>query len=635
MTLADRIYSKKRRVGVTTIVSTFQSDARQDAPTGRAPNGRAPPRRAPTQESARRRVPGGPCLEGWINFPFPASIPVCTLLVKWSQLGGSELNLGISPLINGSSPSQDCSPTCKNIILSDRRLQVQYKEESLSAIGSSKTLLQHLQAYSYSEATTSNYPYKTSIQECFEHCLGTVLSYSQGACYDPAVSYSQAYFSSFGRALLLRLLTRLLSGACYDPAVSYSQAYFSSFGRALLLDYSHGYSQVLATILQSPTLKPTSPPLDARSYSTTHTATLRCFPDYDPAVLLLSSLLLLLWTRAPTRLLTRLLSGACYDPAVSYSQAYFSSFGRALLLDYSHGYSQVLATILQSPTLKPTSPPLDARSYSTTHTATLRCLLRSCSLLLSSLLLLLWTRAPTRLLTRLLSGACYDPAVSYSQAYFSSFGRALLLDYSHGYSQVLATILQSPTLKPTSPPLDARSYSTTHTATLRCLLRSCSLLLSSLLLLLWTRAPTRLLTRLLSGGLLDCLGTVLSYSQGACYDPAVSYSQAYFSSFGRALLLDYSHGYSQVLATILQSPTLKPTSPPLDARSYSTTHTATLRCLLRSCSLLLSSLLLLLWTRAPTRLLTRLLSGACYDPAVSYSQAYFSSFGRALLLLLL
>ena len=592
-----------------------------------------------------------------------------------------------------------------------------------------------------------------------------------------------------------RLLTTAIHRCCYDPAVPTSLAYFSSFGRALLPDYSHGYTQVLlrscssyfsglllllwtrapsrlltrlytgvATILQFLLLWPTSPPLDARSFQTTHTAIHRC----------------------------------CYDPAVPTSLAYFSSFGRALLPDYSHGYTQVLlrscssyfsglllllwtrapsrlltrlytgvATILQFLLLWPTSPPLDARSFQTTHTAIHRC--------------------------------CYDPAVPTSLAYFSSFGRALLPDYSQAihrwmldclgtvlsYSQgvlrscssyflayfssldalttlsLLATSYFSGRARsfqtthtaihrccydpavPTSlayfSSLDARSFQTTHDGYTQVLLRSCSsyfsgllLLLgrallpdysrgytqvllrscssyfSGLLLLLWTRAPSRLLTRLYTG-----VATILQFLllwptsppldarsfqtthtaiHRCCYDPAVPTSLAYFSSFGRALLPDYSHGYTQVLlrscssyfsglllllwtrapsrlltrlytgvATILQFLLLWPTSPPLDARSFQTTHTAIHRCcydpavptslayfssfgrallpdyshgytqvLLRSCSSYYSGLLLLLWTRAPSRLLTRL-SQVLLRSCSSYSLAYFSSFGRALL----
>ena len=109
------------------------------APTGRAPIGRAPSGRAPTQESATIWVPGSTCIKERINFPFPANTPVCTVLVKWSQLGDPGSSGGIRRFIHGSSPSKDCSPTCNKTIESESRLQVHYKKESLSATGSSKT----------------------------------------------------------------------------------------------------------------------------------------------------------------------------------------------------------------------------------------------------------------------------------------------------------------------------------------------------------------------------------------------------------------------------------------------------------------------------------------------------------------
>ena len=154
---------------------------------GRAPIGRAPPGRAPIQESARSRVPCGPYIEEGINFHFPATTPVSGVQVKWSQLWGPGSILGISSLIHGGSSSEDCSPsTCNNTVTSDSdtSLQLQYKIESLSATGSSKTPLHCMQAYYYIRSNASNYPYKTPLQECFEHCLGTVSSLCQGVLCD-------------------------------------------------------------------------------------------------------------------------------------------------------------------------------------------------------------------------------------------------------------------------------------------------------------------------------------------------------------------------------------------------------------------------------------------------------------------
>ena len=433
------------------------------APSGRAPNGCAPPRRAPTQQSARRRVPGGPYSEGWINFPFSSSIPGCTLLFNWAQLGASELSLGISPLFIGSSPSQDCSPTCNNIIPSDTRLQGQYKEESLSATGSSKTLLQHLQAHSYSEATTTHYPYKTSIQDCFEHCLGTVLSHLK-------------VFATILQFLLPGLLLLLGRALLPDYSHGYTQVFATILqfllpglllllGRALLPDYSHGYTQVFATILQF--LLPGLLLLLGRAL----------LPDYSHG-----------YTQVFATILQFLLPGLLL------------LLGRALLPDYSHGYTQVFATILQF--LLPGLLLLLGRAllpdYSHGYTQVFATILQ---FLLPGLLLLLgrallpdyshgYTQVFATILQFLLPGLLL------------LLGRALLPDYSHGYTQVFATILQFLHLWPTSPSWTRASFQTTHTDIHRCLLRSCSSYISGLLLLLGRAPPSRLLTRLYTGGCL-------------------------------------------------------------------------------------------------------------------------------------
>ena len=181
--------------------------------------GRAHPRRAPRRRAtkigrahprrAKRRGPGATWnLEG-INFPFPANTPVSTVLVIWSQLGHPRSPGGISSVTGGSSPCLVSSPTptCSKTVPSESRLAVHYKKKSLSATGSSKTLRNLCQVYYYSEVSTVyyysevstiNYPYKTPLQNYFEHCLGTaVLLLLQGVCDSPLL---QAWLS--GRALL-------------------------------------------------------------------------------------------------------------------------------------------------------------------------------------------------------------------------------------------------------------------------------------------------------------------------------------------------------------------------------------------------------------------------------------------------
>ena len=253
---------------------------------------------------------------------------------------------------------------------------------------------------------------------------------------------------------------------------------------------------------------------------------------------LLPGLLLLLGRVPPSRLLTRLYTGVCYDPAVPTSLAYFSFLDARLLPDYSHGYTQVFATILQFLHLWPTSPSWTRASFQTTHTAIHRCLLRSCSSYISGLLLLLGRAPPSRLLTRLYTGVCYDPAVPTSWPTSPPWTRAPSRLLTRLYTGVCYDPAV-PTSWPTSPP--------------------------------WTRAPSRLLTRLYTG---------------VCYDPAVPTSWPTSPPWTRAPSRLLTRLYTGVCYDPAV-PTSWPTSPP--------------------------------WTRAPSRLLTRLYTGVCYDPAVPTS----------------
>ena len=607
-----------------------------------------------------------------INFPFPANTPVSTVLVKWSQLGHPGSSGGISSVIGGSSPDQVSSPTptCNNILHSDTRLQVQYSEESLSATGSSKTLLlQHLQAHSYSEANTRNHPYKTYIQDCFEHCLGTVSSSLQGVASILQFLLLLAYFSSLDARLLQRYYTAI-HRCCFDPAVPTSPGLLLLLGRAPPPEILHGYTQVLLRSCSSYFSWPTSPPWTrASSRDTTRLYT-------GVASILQFLLLLAYFSSLDARLLQRYYTAihrCCFDPAVPTSPGLLLLLGRAPPPEILHGYTQVLLRSCSSYFSWPTSPPWTrASSRDTTRLYT-----GVASILQFLLLLAYFSSLDARLLQRYYTAihrCCFDPAVPTSPGLLLLLGRAPPPEILHGYTQVLLRSCSSYFSWPTSPPwtrassrdttrlytgvasilqfllllayfssLDARLLQRYYTAT-QVLLRSCSSYFSWPTSPPWTRASSRDTTQLYTGvaSILQFLLLLAYFSSldarllqryytaihRCCFDPAVPTSPGLLLLLGRAPPPEILHGYTQVLLRSCSSYFSWPTSPPWTrASSRDTTRLYT-----GVASILQFLLLLAYFSSLDARLLQRYYTAihrCCFDPAVPTSPGLLLLLGRA------
>ena len=318
------------------------------------------------KRGAKNWVPGSPQVytglqpdQGGINFHSHCSTSPLLIRVRVvsSQLDSPVLCQPSRPVTIQVSSSEH-NPSCSKIVTSEQ-VTVQYSKIP-SAIGSSKTstLLNYLLPLLLASTTvgnspTSNNPYKTLLQEYFEHCLGT-------QCLKPLLKVCVRLLH-----LLACASTLILDARSFNYSRGYSQVcvrllHLLACASTLLLDarsfnYSRGYSQVCVRLLHLLACASTLL-LDACSFNYSR--------GYSQVCVRLLHLL--------ACASTLLLDARSFNYSRGYSQVcvrllHLLACASTLLLDarsfnYSRGYSQVCVRLLHLLACASTLL-LDARSF--------------------------------------------------------------------------------------------------------------------------------------------------------------------------------------------------------------------------------------------------------------------------------